>query len=158
MAIVKDLEIKIVNDEARLSEKVYVYQNDGDVELRLKLNLVRVNYRSAIRTAIFETSELYAGATVKKPNGTLLSRGRVRVIDNIIPFTIDKELTDNVDEIGIYLVQFHLYDSLGNRITIPPIEFEVKELIGNIAEDGTLQEYAIVDRGRVGLCVIPKGE
>ena len=154
MSIVKDLEIKISNGEARLSEDVYVYQNDGGVELRLKLNLIRSNYRSAIRSSLFEADELYAGATILKPNGEVIPRSRVKVVDNIISFVIDKEFTDHVDEIGIYKIQFHLYDIDDNRITIPPIQFEVKELIANIDEDGTVIDRAKADKSRADFCVV----
>ena len=154
MSIVKDLEIKISNGEARLSEDFYVYQNDGGVELRLKLNLIRRNYRSAIRSSLFEADELYAGATILKPNGEVIPRSRIKVVDNIISFVIDKEFTDHVDEIGIYKIQFHLYDIDDNRITIPPIQFEVKELIANIDEDSTVIDHAKADKSRVDFCVV----
>ena len=41
MSITKDLEIKISNGVAKLSEDVYVYQKDRGIELRLKLNVKR---------------------------------------------------------------------------------------------------------------------
>ena len=42
---------------------------------------------------------------------------------------------DELDEIGIYNIQFHFYDNEDNRITIPPVQFEVKELLGVIKEE-----------------------
>lgn len=139
MSITKDLEIKISNGVAKLSEDVYVYQKDRGIELRLKLNLIRTNYRSAVRASLFEATTLFAGATILKPNGEVISREKVKIVDNIISFTIDREFTDQVDEVGIYKVQFHLYDFEDNRISIPPIEFEVKELLADIDEGGPLK-------------------
>ena len=94
MSIIKNLEIKIKNGEARLNEDVYVYQNDKGIELRLKLNLIKTNYRSAMRSSLYEVSELFAGATILKPSGELIPRGKTKIVDNIISFTIDEELTD----------------------------------------------------------------
>lgn len=52
MSIIRDLEIKINNGEAKLSENVYVYQKDIGVELKLKLNIFETNYRSNARSNI----------------------------------------------------------------------------------------------------------
>ena len=154
MSITKDLEIKISNGVAKLSEDVYVYQKDRGVELRLKLNLIRTNYRSAVRSSLFEVDRLFAGATILKPNGQLIDRERVEVIDNIITFTIDEELTNEVDEIGTYKIQFHLYDLEDNRISIPPIEFEVKELLtSHVNEDGA-SKFGVVDKSSADACLV----
>ena len=150
MSIVKDLEIKISNGEARLSEDVYVYERDKGVELRLKLNLVRTNYRSAIRSSLFEVDKLFASATILKPNGNIMSREKVEIIDNIISFIIDEEFTDEVDEVGIYKIQFHLHDSEDNRISIPPVSFEVKELLKAAEKIG----QGKVDISKADLCTV----
>ena len=110
MSIVKDLEIKINNDKAKLNESVYIYQNDRGIELRLRLNLnvVRNSYRSMSRSAIFETDYIFAAATIMKPNGEIIGRKRSVVTDDTIVFIIDKEFTDELNEIGTYKIQFHL--------------------------------------------------
>lgn len=150
MSIVKNLEIKVNNGEAKLSENVYIYQNDRGIELKLKLNLVNNNSRSAIRSSLFDTDTIFAAATILKPNGELIGRGKTIIEDNTIIFRIDKDFTDNVDEIGIYKIQFHIYDTLDNRITIPPISFEVKELLGIIDEFDS--KYGIVDNSYTDIC------
>ena len=67
---------------------------------------------------------------ILKPNNTIIGRSELEIVDDTLRFTIDKSLTDELDEIGMYKLQFHLYDGQDNRITIPPVEFEVKQLIG----------------------------
>ncbi len=58
-------------------------------------------------------------------------------------------MTDEFAEIGTYSVQIHLYDSSGNRITIPPINFYVKELIAgeytHIVDDYARADYSMTD-------------
>ena len=154
MSIIRDLEIKINNGEAKLSENVYVYQKDRGVELKLKLNIFETNYRSNARSILFELNNVYAAATIIKPNGDIVSRKKSVVADNTITFVIDKEFTDQVDEIGIYKIQFHLYDDNDNRITIPPIEFEVKELLGVINEEDVVHDYGITDDTLTDYCRI----
>ena len=154
MSIVKNLEIKVNNGEAKLSENVYIYQNDRGIELKLKLNLVNNNSRSAIRSSLFDTDNIFAAATILKPNGELIGRGKTIIKDNTIIFRIDKDFTDNVDEIGIYKIQFHIYDTLDNRITIPPISFEVKELLGFIDEEDWNHNYGVVDNTLSDYCMV----
>ena len=158
MSIVKNLEIKINNDEARLSENVYVYQNDRGVQLKLKLNLVRTNYRSAVKSSFFESNDILASATILKPNGSVIGKSKSVVINDTITFTIDREFTDQVDEIGVYKVQFHLYDSENNRITIPPVEFEVKELLGFIDESELEHNFGVVDKSLSDSCLVADGD
>lgn len=152
MSIIRDLEIKINNGEAKLSENVYVYQRDRGVELKLKLNIFETNYRSNTRSILFEVNNVYAAATILKPNGDIVSRRKSVVVDNTITFVIDEEFTDQVDEVGIYKIQFHLYDDNDNRITIPPIEFEVKELLGVINEEDIIHDYGIADNTLTDYC------
>ena len=158
MSIVKNLEIKINNDEARLSENVYVYQNDRGVQLKLKLNLVRTNYRSAVKSSFFESNDILASATILKPNGSVIGKSKSVVINDTITFTIDREFTDQVDEIGVYKVQFHLYDSENNRITIPPVEFEVKELLGFVDESELEHNFGVVDKSLSDSCLVADGD
>ena len=145
MSIIKNLEVKIKNGEAKLNEEVYVYQRDRGVELKIKLNMIEINSISSERLTLFEVNTMYAGATILKPNGDIIGRRKTIVKDNTITFTIDKEFTDEVDETGVYKIQFHLYDDDDNRITIPPIQFEVKELLGFINEEDIDHQYGIVD-------------
>ena len=72
------------------------------------------------------------GAIILKPNGEVIGRDNIVISDDVMKFVIDHELTDDLDEVGTYKIQFHLYDGEDNRITIPPVEFEVKGLIGLI--------------------------
>ena len=148
MSIIKDLKIKISGDKASLSENVYIYEHDRGVELRLKLNLIKTNHRPIMLSSMFKANRVFAGTTILKPNGILLYRDKVEVIDNIISFIIDHDLTDEFDEIGIYKLQFHLYDEEDSRITIPPIEFEVKELLKGTNNEG------IVDTSKTDFCVV----
>ena len=154
MSIIRDLEIKISNGEAKLSEDVYVYQRDRGVELKLKLNMIEVNSNSNERSILFEVNNVFAAATILKPNGDVISRRKTIVANNTITFTIDEEFTDQVDEIGIYKIQFHLYDDYDSRITLPPIQFEVKELLGFVDEEDMNHQYGVADVTLSDYCMV----
>ena len=131
MAISKNLEIKINNDQASFTEKFYLYQYDRGIELNIKISLSKMQIRNNT-SLISDLSGATCGAIILKPDASIIRRNNLAMVDNVIKFVIDKELTDDLDEIGVYSVQFHLYDEEDNRITIPPVTFEVKPLIGTV--------------------------
>lgn len=132
MAISKNLEIKINNDTAEFNEKFYVYQNDRGIDLYIKISIPKLQIGSRSVSMLSELEEAKASVTILTPNGKVLGRHDLEIIDDAVKFVIDKELTDDLDEVGIYKMQFHLFDGEDNRITIPPVTFEVKALIGII--------------------------
>lgn len=132
MAITKDLEIKINGDTAAFTEKFYIYQNDRGIELNIKVSMPKLQISKRNVSLLAELEGASGGAIILKPNGDVIGQNNIVIADEFIKFTINHELTDDLDEVGIYKLQFHLYDSEDNRITIPPVEFEVKGLIGII--------------------------
>ena len=132
MAITKDLEIKINGDKADFTEKFYIYQNDRGIELNIKISMPKLQISKKNTSLLAELEGASGGAIILKPNGDVVGQKDIVIADNVMKFTITHELTDELDEIGMYQVQFHLYDGENNRITIPPVEFEVKGLIGVI--------------------------
>lgn len=154
MSISKDLDMRIKDGVASLSENFYIYQDDGGIELRLKVNYAKLGFKSSKRTLSFSNTSIFVGTTILKPNSEVIVREKVEVFDDIIRFQIDKSLADDLDEIGVYKIQFHLYDWEDNRITLPPVSFEVKELIGRVNTGESAE--AVVGKSKVDLCQVAK--
>jgi len=134
MAISKNLEIKISDDQAMFNEKFYLYQYDRGIDLYIKINMSKLQIGSKSVSMLSELEGSIAAVTILKPNGEVIGRTNLAVENDQVKFTIDGSLTDDLNEVGIYKMQFHLYDEGDNRITIPPVTFEVKPLIGVIPE------------------------
>jgi len=132
LAITKDLEIKINGDQAAFTEKFYIYQNDRGIILNIKVSVPKLQISKGNVSLLADLEGGKGGAIILKPNGDIIGRENIVISDDVMSFTIDHELTDDLNEIGIYKIQFHLYDGEDNRITIPPVSFEVKGLIGII--------------------------
>ena len=132
MAISKDLEIKVSGDRADFSENFYIYLNDRGIELNIKISMPKLKFSKRNVSLLAELEGATCSAIILKPNGEVIGRDNIVISDDVMKFVIDHELTDDLDEVGIYKIQFHLYDGEDNRITIPPVEFEVKGLIGLI--------------------------
>ena len=140
MAITKNLTITVKEDKATLSEKMYVYLGDVGVDFYLAI----VNHKAEFTaTSMYNESRAgvsllrdlenaYASVSIKRPSGETFTKGKIAVVDNKVKFTITQELTDQLDDVGDYLLQIHLHDgntSTSNRKTIPPVNFQVKELL-----------------------------
>lgn len=130
MAISKELEIKISGDSAAFTEKFYIYQNDRGIELNIRVNMSKLQISNGNTSLLADLEGGTCGAVIQKPNGEVIGKSGLGISDNVIKFIIGHDLTDDLDEVGMYKLQFHLYDNENNRITLPPVEFEVKELLG----------------------------
>lgn len=132
MAITKNLEIKINGDTATFTEKFYIYQNDRGIDLNIKVTIPKLQISKQNTSLLTELNGSSGRAIILKPNGEVIGRDNIVITNDVIKFTVDHELTNEINEVGIYKVQFHLYDNEDNRITIPPVSFEVKGLLGII--------------------------
>jgi len=124
LLITKNVTIKITGDRATLSEKIILYRDDKGIDIYFTLSGFSYKFNKD------NLSGVVVDARILKPSGDVV------VVDNLavsgtnkIKFTIDSSMTDEIAEIGKHKLQISLYDdsTKTNRITIPPIEFEVKE-------------------------------
>ena len=125
MSIQRDVTLTVNGSRSTLDSNIYLYTNDGSITLNIKiLNLAYIinSLTSPVRIA---------SATVLKPNGNeSFTVTNLKVDGDKVIFDIESDMTDEINEVGIYRVQIHLYDDAGNRVTIPPFKFYVKPVIG----------------------------
>lgn len=122
--ITKNATIVIKDDKASLNNKLVLYRRDGEIIIYFALSGFNYRFSSDGLTGVV------ADGVLLKPNGTLMSLNNLSIYgSNRIKFTIDKSMLDELEEVGIHTLQISLYDdsTKRNRITIPPITFEVKE-------------------------------
>ena len=122
--ITKNVTIKITDDRATLSEKIILYKDDKGIDIYFTLSGFSYKFNKD------NLSGVAVDARMLKPSGDVITVNNLAVSGtNKIKFTIDNTMTDELTEIGKHKLQISLYDDLSktNRITIPHIEFEVKE-------------------------------
>ena len=122
--ITKNVTIKITGDRATLSEKIILYRDDKGIDIYFTLSGFSYKFNKD------NLSGVAVDARMLKPSGDVITVNNLAVSGtNKIKFTIDNTMTDELTEIGKHKLQISLYDDLSKtkRITIPPIEFEVKE-------------------------------
>lgn len=122
--ITKNVTIKITDDRAVLSEKIIIYQNDKGIDIYFTINGFNYKFNKD------NLSGVAVDGRLAKPSGEIITVNNMSISGtNKIKFTIDETMTDELVEIGTHKLQISLYDdgTKTNRVTMPPITFEVKE-------------------------------
>ena len=132
--ISRDLTITVNNNTASLSEPVTVYRGDRGIVLNCKIMQYKFKFnRSSLENVINRsTGIVYARVLVHRPSATDCFEVPMAAVDNdIVVITITKEWLDEEIEIGTYKLQIQLYgeDYENERITIPPVEFNVEDTL-----------------------------
>lgn len=136
MSISRDVTVKVVNDKARLDAKLYFYEKDYGISINFLIQKYKFKYDKHPQGFLSSIDDdvLEAYTTIINPAGEELTRQNGVVKDDTIQFELTDDLTDELTEIGKYKLQFHLVCE-HSEISIPPIEFEIKErLKGGVSE------------------------
>ena len=147
MAISKHITIKILGNQSRLDENIYVYEKDNGVVFNFKLMEYKYKYDKDPDNILNSnaTDILDAYTTIVNPLGEELEQLNGEVIDDVVKFTLDKTYTDQLTEIGIYKLQIHIKCTHA-EFSIPPITFEVLErLKGKSTPHNSQADSAQVD-------------
>jgi hypothetical protein len=127
--IKKEVLVKIIKNKAVLKEPLIIYQGDYGIELSFQLLRMKYKYSNSGENwleRLISDDILEAYTTIVNPLGEELTQQNGEVKDNTIRFIITKDLTDELTEIGVYKIQFHICCK-HSEATIPEIEFSVLE-------------------------------
>lgn len=158
MAIKRDVKVVIANDTSKLEELIYVYQNDRGIDLYFNIIENKFAFTGMQSENIIAKNDeiMYAGLTVRRPDGTGFFRPVLPIEENIVVFRIEHEHTNDFEEVGIYELQIHLYDKFDNRVSLPQFQLEVKPLIVDGIDEivANANTDAVVGYGIVGKSTI----
>ena len=127
--IEKEVTMTIEGSTASLSESIYLYRGDRNVDILFTITDAKFKFNEYSGNILVESTAKYATVNVLKPNGTTFSSRKLAIIDNKVVLTINQQFIDEVTEVGTHLVQIQLWDTDNGRVTLPPINFEVLEPI-----------------------------
>ena len=125
MLIKKDITVTIEGRNATLSEPIYLYKNDRNIDIVFTISDAKYKFNEYSGNILVESTARYATVKVLKPNGEKFTSNKLPIVDNQVILAITQDFVDQIDEIGEHRVQIQLWDSDGGRITIPPVSFEV---------------------------------
>ena len=147
-----NLTYKQDDDECKIRPALCVYQGDYGLDIYFTIKKKIYKFGTTKEENILNS---YSGAFVDiyliNPRGEEIKIKNSPVVeDSKIKFTITKELTDEMSEIGEYKVQFRIgnadNDNDTSIFTIPPFKFKVKQRI--IANEHTIEyKYLVNEEG-----------
>jgi hypothetical protein len=123
--IEKEVTVTIDGRNASLSESIYLYQGDKNIDILFTITDAKFKFNEYSGNILVESTAKYATVKVLKPNGDTFTSNKLAITDNKVILTIDQMFIDEITEIGIHIVQIQLWDTDNGRVTIPPIQFEV---------------------------------
>ncbi len=136
MSISKFVKLTIKDEKCTPDKKMFIYQGDVGVDFYLTISFVKtvIAPSGATLSETFDSLEnAWASLRMVTPKKEIITRDRMDITENgYVILKITEDLTNEMEDIGRYKVQIHLYDGdedTANRITTPPFEFEVKKLI-----------------------------
>ena len=134
------------NQESTIDSPIILYR--GDKEIEVEFTIVGNKFTFKNKGNVIESSNASSGQLViLTPYGGRLFSDKSECRDGKVSFTITRDMTDELREVGLYSIQIRLYDdSLNSRITLPviPNGIEIREPIA--AEDGSsVADDAITD-------------
>lgn len=123
--IEKEVTVTIDGRNASLSESIYLYQGDKNIDILFTITDAKFKFNEYSGNILVESTAKYATVKVLKPNGDTFTSNKLAITDNKVILTIDQMFIDEITEIGTHIVQIQLWDTDNGRVTIPPIQFEV---------------------------------
>lgn len=123
--IEKEVTVTIDGRNASLSESIYLYQGDKNIDIVFTITDAKFKFNEYSGNILVESTAKYATVKVLKPNGDTFTSNKLAITDNKVILTIDQMFIDEITEIGTHIVQIQLWDTDNGRVTIPPIQFEV---------------------------------
>ena len=131
MAISRDITITVSDNTAKANKIIYLYLGDGG--LILNITVEETNFKvgdfnfapKIVKNLAVSSNSIYASVCIKKPNGDKINSTKYPILDGIFSFEFTKDIIDEINEVGKYQLQVHMYDSdniNANRISIPPVD------------------------------------
>lgn len=144
--------VTVGNLESTIDSPIILYRGDKEVEVEFAIVGNKFTFKN--KGNVIESSNASSGQLViLTPYGGRLFSYRSECRDGKVSFTITRDMTDELREVGLYSMQIRLYDdSLNSRITLPviPNGIEIREPIAaeegsSVADDAIVGTSTVVD-------------
>ena len=149
MSITKKLIVTLQDGVATPSEKIYIYRGDIGIDIIIELE----NFDYKIDCISKKNMIRRVEAFFKTPDGSIRKyNDKVSILNgDKIKFSFNKAVIGDMQTIGQYELQFHLFDKADNRVTLPTYYFHVKRPIHDMGfEDEVDIENGIIGYAKAG--------
>jgi len=137
--------IKVNRGKSSIDEPIILYRGDFEVEVRFAILESNYRFKSGVNLIDSEKAA-HAQLALLAPDGMNVITEIGRCEDGTAIFTLNKDMIDELSEVGLYSFQIRLFDYYReSRITIPPVEFgiEVREPIASEDHINTIDQAMV---------------
>lgn len=137
--------IRVKQGKSSIDEPIILYRGDFEVEVRFTILETNYRFKSGVNLIDSEKAS-HAQLALLAPDGMNVITEIGRCEDGTAIFTLNKDMIDELSEVGLYSFQIRLFDYYReSRITIPPIEFgiEVREPIASEDHINTIDQAMV---------------
>lgn len=130
------LTVKLQGSRAVVDAPIYLYQNDRDICLAITMVGNKYQYDKETKLSF----------TLIKPNGTTVDSAMASIINGKYHVVLSRDLFDDEDEVGQFLLQIKQYQG-GGVVSLPPFAIHVlKGYSQPLTDDGLLtdEDYLII--------------
>lgn len=122
--IARDITLEIRNNQSKPSEDVFIYFGDYNIQYNIKIANAMIDDFNGGRAEIIIFKKF--GYIIK----TITSIRQI--VDGVVPLTIDSTVSDELSDIGYWMIQISLFNEQStSKLTLPPFKMQVLPLINS---------------------------
>lgn len=143
--IFTERQITVRKGKSSIDEPVIIYRGDFDVSVKFTIMETKFKFKNGINLAVSEKAT-HGQLAILAPYGGNVFSEIVKCEDGTVTFTLNKEMIDQLEEVGLYSFQIRLFDYYReSRVSIPPVEFgiEVREPVASEDHDNEVNNAMI---------------
>ena len=143
--IFTERQITVRKGKSSIDEPVIIYRGDFDVSVKFTIMETKFKFKNGINLAVSEKAT-HGQLAILAPYGGNVFSEIVKCEDGTVTFTLNKEMMDQLEEVGLYSFQIRLFDYYReSRVSIQPVEFgiEVREPVASEDNDNEVNNAMI---------------
>lgn len=124
--IIRDITLETRNNKSKPSEDIFIYFGDYNIQYNIKI---------ATKYSISDSSNSGSAEIILfKKFGDVIKTitKNVQITDGVVPLIIDSTVSDELSDIGYWMIQISLFnEGSTSKLTLPPFKMQVLPLINS---------------------------
>ena len=129
--IIRDITLETRNNKSKPSEDIFIYFGDYNIQYNIK---IATKYSISDSSMADGFNSGSAEIIFFKKFGDIIKTitKNVQITDGVVPLIIDSTVSDELSDIGYWMVQISLFnEGSTSKLTLPPFKMQVLPLINS---------------------------
>lgn len=129
--IIRDITLETRNNKSKPSEDIFIYFGDYNIQYNIK---IATKYSISDSSMADGFNSGSAEIILFKKFGDIIKTitKNVQITDGVVPLIIDSTVSDELSDIGYWMVQISLFnEGSTSKLTLPPFKMQVLPLINS---------------------------